>query len=150
MKKYFYWVFPFVIVLLTSNLSSDYSFNHKCRISIYIDKYESIYTLYNPVDTFKKSRSVFLVFTKEDCKGSVAFKEYTKINAANIRTLEGNYITNRDTFVVQNVLVDVVEEIIRKDTFFYYIPAKDGIWNYYDTTGVLVKKEIYKNGILIK
>lgn len=150
MKKYFYWVFPFVIVLLTSHVSGDNSFNPKCRISIYIDKYESIYTLYNPVDTFKKSRSVFLIFTKKDCKGSVAFKEYTKINAANIRTLEGNYIANRDTSVIQDVMVDIVEEIMRKDTFYYYIPAKNGIWSYYNTTGILVKKEIYENGVLIK
>lgn len=118
-----------------------------CPKHIFIDKYEGIGE-YNLVwdTTISDDREKFIVKQICDCDGKMRLWEYTISDSTLL--FEGSYVNGRDstiTFYWAN-FEEPFNDI--PDTMTYSIPLRDGVWKYYDKSGVLVKTENYQKGVL--
>lgn len=81
--------------------------------------------------------------------GISRFRVRQRDSAGNfINKIEGSYTANPikyDTVLI-GVFFGKPEKVVYKT--IYYKPLRDGVWNYYDSGGKLIKSEKYSNGEL--
>lgn len=137
------------IILLTlscSNKQVDDS-QRECAYPILLDIYGVYHTFNAAPDTITItiSENAFAKIILFNCQGKLDLEGYTRDS---ILSVKGSYIEAIDTSHAVTIVEDLATGKTYKETSVGYKPLKDGLWQYFDSTGKLTGEELYEKGFL--
>ena len=140
------YAFSLVCILIVSSSFLTYS----SKITIYISEYDYSFTPQKEgcIDTLTKTTEDGreLRITLFDCRGKMhlqCFKNKVKIE-------EGDYINSLDLLKKYINRIDGIKGNQTIKVYEFYQPLRSGTWVFYDKKGKLLRKEIYKDGVIQK
>lgn len=90
--------------------------------------------------------SIHYMMKITDCRGKMYFQAFY----GNKLRIEGKYINSLDTFKRCATVEDPFNPGVKiLQIQKYFQPLKDSIWTYYDQSGKLINKEVWKKGIKV-
>lgn len=137
-----------VLMIVVGLFCISYSFpeKEKYRIKIIDYGYTFIPQKINSTIWGRLDDKRLLKIKVKDYKGEMHLECFSKDS---VLIEQGNYINSLELLVSYKYIVDGTSLRQRIGVVKYYEPLRNGVWNFYDSSGIIVLKKKYKEGILI-
>lgn len=138
-------IIKLIILALLIDISCEAQ-NCKCK---HLILYKGIVALDNfeaPSVQYKKNSNRYDIYYLKDCFGTMDYKQ-TDSNGVILK--EGILIGNSKLISQKIYQYDLDLNVKDSSVLKVYHPFKNGLWNYYDDNGRLLRTEFYKNDSII-
>lgn len=137
----------FINLVLTINMII--AVNTDANLSIYIDEIKEsvVYNSLNQEIMIELADTATALYHITDTKGAGSLT--VKDLKTDVNIVQGNYVNALDTFKAYLFTFNEDEGRELVSVVSYFHPLKNGEWKYWNNEGLLIRTEIYNDGVLV-